>query len=350
MKKIVLLLLLFFLSGCVRSPKLVTISFQPNNGETIADIVVEVGNQVFLPIPIREGYVFNGWQSPSQIYEDNDSVSFDADTILYARWTIESYTVTFIDFDETVLSTQQVRYREDATAPIIPVRSGYSFTGWSQTFDEVTSAITIQAQYEVATEGLEYTLDIDHYEVSGYTGTDVNIIIPSKVNTLPVTIISMSAFEGNTIVESVQLPSSITLIDNRAFYECINLATINIPTAVEVIGERAFYGCQSLISITIPTPIIGASAFYYCSHLSTIELLDTVTILSNSVFLGCADLVTIYLPSSITTIEDHVFSWCRALTTIYTPEDNVSNVQSMISSITLIYSHKDFHVEAGARP
>jgi uncharacterized repeat protein (TIGR02543 family) len=348
MKKLVLLLLLFFLSGCVSTPKPITISFQPNNGETIADIVTEAGKEVLLPTPTRVGYVFNGWQSPDGIHEN--TAVFDTDTILYARWTIESYTVTFIDFDDAVLSTQQVRYREEATAPSIPVRSGYSFTGWSQGFDEITSATTIQAQYEVATVGLEYTLDIDHYEVSGYNGTDVDVIIPSKVNALPVTIVGIGAFEGNTLVERVQLPSSITLIDDRAFYECINLSIINIPAAVELIGERAFYGAQSLISVTIPTPVIGSSAFYYCSHLSNIELLDTVTTLSDSVFLGCADLVTIYLPSSITTIENHAFSWCRALTTIYTSEDNVSNIQSMLSSITLIYSHKDFHVEAGTRP
>lgn len=344
MKKLVLLLLLLCLSGCQKNPTMVSVSFQANNGEAIATVTCEAKDEITLPTPTRTGYVFNGWQSPSGVHFDH--ATFDIDTILYARWTIAVYTVTFIDYDETILSTQQVNYQDDAKEPAIPTRSGYSFTGWSQIFTHVTTNLTISAEYELSTEGLEYTFEGDHYEVTGYHGTSTNLIIPSRYNGVLVTAIATSAFEGNILIESVQLPASITLIQSRAFYECLKLSEINIPSAVEVIGERAFFGCESLLSITIPAAIIGPSAFYYCSHLSTIELLEGVTTLSDSAFLGCADLVTIYLPSSITIVDDHIFSWCRALTTIYTPADNVANLQSMLASITLIYLNNAFHVEA----
>jgi uncharacterized repeat protein (TIGR02543 family) len=42
----------------------------------------------------------------------------------------ESYTVTFKDWDETVLSTQTVIDGSKATSPANPVRAGYSFEGW----------------------------------------------------------------------------------------------------------------------------------------------------------------------------------------------------------------------------
>lgn len=40
------------------------------------------------------------------------------------------HTVNFYDWDTTLLKTQQVEHGKNATAPDVPVRDGYRFIGW----------------------------------------------------------------------------------------------------------------------------------------------------------------------------------------------------------------------------
>ena len=58
------------------------------------------------------------------------------------------FTVTFVDYDGTVLFEQVIASGEAATAPDEPERDGYTFIGWDKAFDGVTENITVTAQYE----------------------------------------------------------------------------------------------------------------------------------------------------------------------------------------------------------
>ena len=64
----------------------------------------------------------------------------------------KTFTVTFKDFDGTVLSTQTVGEGSDAVAPDEPTSSGYKFTGWDGDFTAVSGDIVITAQYAEITE------------------------------------------------------------------------------------------------------------------------------------------------------------------------------------------------------
>ncbi|MCR4741207.1 MAG: leucine-rich repeat protein [Lachnospiraceae bacterium] len=59
------------------------------------------------------------------------------------------YTVTFLDYDGTVISQQKVEYEKNAQKPADPVRLGYKFTGWNpdEGWLSVKSDITVVAQY-----------------------------------------------------------------------------------------------------------------------------------------------------------------------------------------------------------
>ena len=63
-----------------------------------------------------------------------------------------THTVTFVDWDGTVLSTQTVGEGQAATAPADPYREGYNFIGWDADFANVTSDLTITALYELIYE------------------------------------------------------------------------------------------------------------------------------------------------------------------------------------------------------
>ena len=59
-----------------------------------------------------------------------------------------TYTVTFKDYDGTVLKTQSgITKGAAATAPTAPTRDGYIFAGWDKSFDNVTSDMVVIATY-----------------------------------------------------------------------------------------------------------------------------------------------------------------------------------------------------------
>ena len=62
-----------------------------------------------------------------------------------------AYTVTFKDWDGTTLKTQTVEEGSGATAPNNPTRDGYDFTGWDVSFSNITSNLTVTAQYSIKT-------------------------------------------------------------------------------------------------------------------------------------------------------------------------------------------------------
>ena len=130
-----------------------TVSFESNGGSAVADVQADYSTKLTAPAaPTRDGYTFGGWYQDAGL---STAWNFSTDSIpandmtLYAKWTIKTYTVTFQDWDGTGLKTETVNHGAAATAPANPSRSGYTFTGWSAAFANVTADTIITAQYSV---------------------------------------------------------------------------------------------------------------------------------------------------------------------------------------------------------
>ena len=120
-----------------------TVTFKDWDGTVLSTQSVLEGTAATAPAdPTREGYTFTGWDKAF------DNVT--ADMTVTAQYTINTYTVTFVDHDGTVLDTQTVNYGEAATAPADPTREGYHFVAWDVAFDNITADTTVTAQYTAA--------------------------------------------------------------------------------------------------------------------------------------------------------------------------------------------------------
>lgn len=115
--------------------------FKDWNGTVLKnEFVVEYGTAVAPDNPIRDSYDFAYWDKPF------DNIT--ADTIVTAIYTPKvQHTVTFKDWDGTILKTESVGHGMSASAPVIEERTGYRFIGWNNDFTCIVADMSIMAQY-----------------------------------------------------------------------------------------------------------------------------------------------------------------------------------------------------------
>lgn len=126
----------------------VIVKIQDEDGSSYKENVVF--SDLFTLSLQKEGYT-------GRLYRDadflkpltKDSKVKNGDTV-YVKWTINSYTVTFMD-GKNVLKTEKVQHGSAATAPEVPKKDGKTFKEWDKDFSKVTSDLTINAVYDVDT-------------------------------------------------------------------------------------------------------------------------------------------------------------------------------------------------------
>ena len=139
-----------------------TIAFEDWDGTSLgAAQTVYAGEDATPPVdPTREGYTFTGWSGSYQ--------NVQANATLTAQYAINTYTVRFLDWDGSVLKSETVNHGSDATPPADPVRTGWRFTGWQGDYTGITAATDITATYVEATAVTHWVtfLDWDNTQLS----------------------------------------------------------------------------------------------------------------------------------------------------------------------------------------
>lgn len=137
------------------APVTYTVTFLGKDGQVLKVQTVSEGNDASAPIaPTLVGYDFVGWSLEFTAVSENLVVE-----AIYERNETPLpvfYTVTFLDKDGSVLSTQSILEGSSATAPAAPTVEEYTFVGWSADFSAVTGNMTVSAQYK-----LSYVLEED---------------------------------------------------------------------------------------------------------------------------------------------------------------------------------------------
>ena len=121
---------------------------------------VELGTVIPLELEIREFYYMPVQQtSPTLIPFTSDNGSITAQVY---------HSVTFVDYDGTVLSAQSVAHGSAAIEPTVPEREGYAFIGWDKDFSNVTEDMTVTAQYSANSYSITYTINGEEYTAQTY--------------------------------------------------------------------------------------------------------------------------------------------------------------------------------------
>lgn len=159
------------------------------------------------------------------------------------------------------------------------------------------SGVQVRAEETTYTSGdYKYVVTGDEtVRITGYTGKETELKIPSELGGKKVAEIGRLAFSDCTNLKNVVIPQSMMIIGTNAFSYCNSLQNVIIPDSVICIKEGAFWNCTGLNSITIGMGVdsIEENAFFGCSSLKNVTIPATVTNIGCGVFSGCDSLQTI---------------------------------------------------------
>ena len=215
------------LGKAIGTPVVYTITFNSNDGTSVAPQNVNAGEKLTepTPAPTREGFTFVGW------YEDSTfSKKFDFNTpitnsmTLYAKWTENKYTVTFDTKGGNTIAPVTVKEGEKVSEPTpAPTKEGFTFDGWYQDvtlntkFDFNTSVVSNLTLYAKWIEN-KYTVTFDANGGSG-TMTPVTDLtgeynLPANGFTAP----TGKQFKGWSLTTDGAIVTKVDMTENRTVY------------------------------------------------------------------------------------------------------------------------------------
>lgn len=144
------------------TPVTVTYDYGERGG-IYAKQIVQAGEKAVKPDdPKVNGLTFGGWYTDEDCTDGNE-YNFTAPVTkgmtLTAKWTANSYTITFDTNGGSAVAPITQDYGTDITAPAAPTKTGYTFMGWNPALPAAMPAgdMTIKAQWSIN----QYTVTFD---------------------------------------------------------------------------------------------------------------------------------------------------------------------------------------------
>lgn len=126
-----------------------------NNGQPDVVYDYKYGTKINIINPERTGYTFTGWD------EDVAGTMPDRDVTYTAGWKINQYTISFNTDGGSEIASITQNYNTEVNFNEIPVKKGYTFTGWDKAVPDVMPAgnIVIKAQWKKDVYTISYNLN-----------------------------------------------------------------------------------------------------------------------------------------------------------------------------------------------
>ena len=294
----------------------------------------------------RTGYTFAGWNTQADgngtSYSDKESVknltTTNGGTVnLYAKWTANTYTVTFDRQGGNGGSTSATATYDAAMPAItVPTRTGYTFGGYytetngggtqyykadgtSAKSWNIAEATKLYAKWTATDYAITY--DLDGGSVTTANPTTYNVETPTFTLNNPTkagyTFIGWTEGNDNTLMPTVTITkgSSTKDLNYTANYEIARFTQGSLSYEWTGSGtEVEVTACDpSVTSVTIPATVSNDNVTY------------NVTAIEADAFSGCTDLTSVALyPATPPTLGSGVFSGCTSLNTIYVPSGSAA--------------------------
>ena len=188
-----------------------------------------------------------------------------------------------------------------------------------------TRAETVTFDYQVVSGGIQLTK---------YTGSSGNVVIPKAIDGHAVVSIGDGAFQKCRNLQRVEIPGSVKTIGSNAFKECVNLMSVSLGS-VNKIGDAAFLGCRSLKKVRIPDSVksVGIYAFSYCSLLAEVTLAEGTELINYCAFYKCPKLSKVTLPASLNQIGRDAFAEADPSLTLFVYDGSYSQEYAAANGI-----------------
>ena len=183
-----------------------------------------------------------------------------------------------------------------------------------------------------ATDSSAFT-NVNHLysiEITGFNNSVSDVVIPSEIEGLPVTAISVGAFYLSTIT-SIEIPNTVTSIGEMAFLGCTSLKSVKLSTGVAKIDKNAFGSCSALREVQVAKDNPNFSSLdgvLYSKAQDTLVIYPAaktdaaytipggVTSVAMYAFSENPYLETIAIPNSLIKVGDSAFFNCKNLRSV----------------------------------
>ena len=329
----------------------------PDGEASVYTYFLQYGTTLDLPTCSREGYAFMGWMDEDgNPVEQITSVNL-GDMSLTASWmqTGVEYRIEYM-LDGGAMEGNPETALSDVTVSLSePVREGYLFLGWYDNPNGVgepylstpfgrTEDLTLYALWQEMTisgsvEFFDYEKTSSEVTITDYhgpTGANVDVIIPSVVDGLPVTRIgsnrmyldgeilvlcSIFGEPGAAEIRSLTIPEGVVVLEENAFRTLKVAQPLQLPSTLERIEAGVFddYGGEVLFSDGGNLTYIGESAFKGVRFIGTLVIPHGVKDIERHAFYG-VKVSGIILPDTVETIHEGAFCGLYAYSTkMYVP-------------------------------
>jgi len=214
----------------------------------------------------------------------------------------------------------------------------------------------LASAYDALVDGLYYKLNstdhtaevtflnfINNESMGNQHTYEGDVVIPNEVTfegiSYTVTAVGASAFNGQSYLTSVTIPTSVTTIGSYAFEKCSGLTSIDIPNSVTSIGISAFKRCSNINSFNIPNSVtsIGYFAFletgwenshplgivyvgdcavgYRGTMTGEVAFKDGTRLICDDILMECYGVTKVKIPNSVKIIGKGAFDHCENMST-----------------------------------
>lgn len=317
----------------------------PEGEQSAYTYLLKTGQTFDLPACTRSGFAFLGWRDAEGNAVQSLGPAYTGEVTLTAAWmqTGVEYSIRYeLDGGEMREGNPSSALSDVCLTLSDPVREGYVFLGW---FDNAEGAgepylctpfgreedLTLYALWQElkvsgSAEYFDYEKTSSAVTVTGYhgpLGENVDVVIPSVIDGLPVTQIGsniVAPYGANTVrysifgapdsasINSLTIPEGVLVLKDSAFRTLKVQQPVQIPSSVHTIGANCFeyFGGEVRFAENGALTSIGSYAFARVRFLHTLVIPYGVKTIGSGAFYN-VKVTSVILPDTVETIFDQAF-------------------------------------------